>query len=129
MPKTNFDRFLAHELEDPDFRAQFEAASRAWEVALQLVALRRSRGLTQQQVAELLGTSQQAIARLENPAYTGHSLAMLRKYVEALDATLDLTVVPNEQATGRQAEGCRKPLLPGNVLRKANSTAPRADQA
>jgi hypothetical protein len=37
------------------------------------------RGLTQKQVAEMLGTKQQAIARLEDPAYSGHSLSMVRK--------------------------------------------------
>lgn len=129
MAKTNFDRFLERELEDPNFRAQFEMANHAWEVALQLVALRKARGLTQQQVAELLDTSQQAIARLENPAYTGHSLGMLRKYVEALGATLDLTVVPNEQATRYHAEGCHKPLLPSDTAKPAKAVSPRTDPA
>lgn len=111
MTRTNFDRFLEQELQDSDFREQFEQAGRAWEVALQLVALRKARGLTQQQVAEMLGTRQQAIARLENPAYAGHSLTMLRRYVEALGATLDLTIVPNEAASKYSQGSCPKPLL------------------
>jgi transcriptional regulator with XRE-family HTH domain len=53
------------------------AADRAWDIALQLTTLRQARGLTQKQVAEMLGTKQQAIARLEDPAYAGHSLSML----------------------------------------------------
>ena len=92
--KTNFDRYLERKLQDADFRARFEAADQAWDIALQLAALRQARGLTQKQVAELLGTKQQAIARLEDPAYTGHSLSMVRKYVEALGASLRLTIVP-----------------------------------
>jgi len=94
--KTNFDRYLERKLQDPGFRARFEAADRAWDIALQLVALRQARGLTQNQVAELLGTKQQAIARLEDPTYTGHSLSMVRRYVEALGASLDVTIVPIE---------------------------------
>ncbi len=65
---------------------------------LQLAALRQARGLTQKQVAELLGTKQQAIARLEDPAYTGHSLTMVRRYVEALGASLQIRIVPDANA-------------------------------
>jgi DNA-binding XRE family transcriptional regulator len=109
--QTNFDRYLERKLQDADFRARFEAADQAWDVALQLAALRQARGLTQKQVAEMLGTKQQAIARLEDPAYSGHSLSMVRKYVEALGASLDVTIVPDE-ATGANAVGRgAKPLF------------------
>lgn len=101
-PKTNLDRYLERKLKDPAFRARFEAADQAWDIALQLGALRQARGLTQKQVAELLGTRQQAIARLEDPTYTGHSLSMVRKYVEALGASIRVTIVPSE-ATGAHA--------------------------
>lgn len=93
--QTNFDRYLERKLQDPEQRIRFEAADQAWDIAWQLVALRRSRGMTQKQVAELLGTKQQAIARLEDPSYTGHSLAMLRKYVQVLGATLGVVIIPD----------------------------------
>jgi DNA-binding XRE family transcriptional regulator len=117
--QTNFDRYVERKLGDPvlrlrsgqDFRARFEAADQAWDIALQLAALRQARGLTQKQVAEMLGTKQQAIARLENPAYTGHSLSMVRKYVEALGASLDVTVVPVEATDAYVAQRSPKPLL------------------
>jgi len=98
--KTNFDRYLERKLQDPALRARFEAADLAWDIALQLADLRRSRGLTQKQVAELLGTKQQAIARLEDPAYSGHSLSMVRKYVEALGASLRVTIILPAEASG-----------------------------
>jgi hypothetical protein len=44
----------------------------------------------------MLGTKQQAIARLENPAYTGHSLSMIRRYADALGAIVDVRVIPSE---------------------------------
>ena len=69
------------------------------------------RGLTQKQVAELLGTKQQAIARLEDPTYTGHSLSMVRKYVEALGANLDVTIIPAETTGAYAAQRSPKPLL------------------
>jgi len=107
--KTNFDHYLERKLQDAGFRARFEAADQAWDIALQLAALRRSRGLTQKQVAELLGTKQQAIARLEDPAYSGHSLSMVRKYVEALGASLRLTILPAEVGGAYTAQHGRQP--------------------
>lgn len=109
--KTNFDHYLERKLQDPDFRDRFEAAEQAWDVALQLAALRQARGLTQKQVADLLGTKQQAIARLEDPAYTGHSLSMVRRYVEALGANIDVTIVPAEATIEYEAHRTPKPLL------------------
>ena len=108
--KTNFDRYLERKLQDAEFRARFEAADQAWDIALQLAALRQARGLTQKQFGELLGTKQQAIARLEDPAYTGHSLSMVRKYVEALGANLDVTIIPAETTGAYAAQ--RRPTQP-----------------
>ena len=110
MAKTNFDQYLGRKLEDPEFRKRFEEADKAWDIALQLSALRKARGLTQQQVADLLGTKQQAIARLEDPSYTGHSLSMVKKYAEALGATVQVTITLLDgrsviQATGQPMVG------------------------
>ena len=99
MQKTNFDQYLDRKMIDPEFRQKFQDADRAWDIALQLVALRKARGLTQQQVADLLGTKQQAIARLEDPSYAGHSLSMIRKYAEALGATVQVTITPEDGTT------------------------------
>ncbi len=107
--KTNFDRYLERKIQDPALRARFEAADLAWDIALQLADLRRLRGLTQKQVAEMLGTKQQAIARLEDPAYNGHSLSMVRKYVEALGASLRVTILPAEVAGAYTAQRSQQP--------------------
>jgi transcriptional regulator with XRE-family HTH domain len=123
MPEeqTNFDRYLARKRQDSEFRSRFAAADQAWDIALQLAALRQARGLTQKQVAERLGTKQQAIARLEDPAYAGHSLSMVRRYVEALDASLEMKIIPLEATGEYAARHQAKPLL---ALREgANPTA------
>jgi transcriptional regulator with XRE-family HTH domain len=108
---TNFDRYLERKLQNADFRARLEAADQAWDIALQLADLRRARGLTQKQVAERLGTKQQAIARLEDPTYTGHSLSMVRKYVEALGASIRVTIVPAEAGGVYGAQRRPQPLF------------------
>jgi len=88
MSKTNFDRYLETQLRDPDFAERFKRAGEAWDVALQIAALREQAGLSQKDLARKLGTSQQQISRLESPAYEGHSLSMLRRVAEALGATV-----------------------------------------
>jgi transcriptional regulator with XRE-family HTH domain len=83
MKKTNFHRYLGEQLRDPAFAARFERAGEARDVALQIAALRQNAGLSQQDLAKLLKTSQQQISRLESPAYEGHSLSMLRRVARA----------------------------------------------
>jgi transcriptional regulator with XRE-family HTH domain len=93
MKKTNFDRYLDKQLQDPVFATRFKHAGEAWEVALQIAALREKAGLSQQDLAKLLGTSQQQISRLESPGYEGHSLSMLRRVaVESAEAKRSMRV-------------------------------------
>ena len=92
MSKTNFDLFLEEQLRDPDFAERFKRAGEAWDVALQLAALREKAGLSQRDLARKLHTSQQQISRLESPSYEGHSLSMLRRVAEVLGATVRVTL-------------------------------------
>jgi len=100
MKKTNFDLYLEEQLKDPDFAERFEAAGEAWDVALQIAALREKAGLSQKDLARKLKTSQQNISRLESPAYEGHSLAMLRRVAKVLSAKVRVVLEPENEATG-----------------------------
>ncbi len=94
MKKTNFDLYLEEQLKDPGFAERFERAGEAWDVALQLAALREKAGLSQKDLARKLKTSQQNVSRLESPAYEGHSLSMLRRAAKILGATVRVTLAP-----------------------------------
>jgi transcriptional regulator with XRE-family HTH domain len=98
MSKTNFDLFLEEQLKDPDFAERFKRAGEAWDVALQLTALREKAGLSQKDLARKLHTSQQQISRLESPAYEGHSLSMLRRVAEVLGVTVRVTLAPKGES-------------------------------
>lgn len=100
MKKTNFDRYLEEQLQDPAFAARFKRAGEAWDVALQIVALRRQAGLSQKDLAKLLKTSQQQISRLESPGYEGHSLSMLRRVADALHARVRVVFEPAKTSHG-----------------------------
>jgi transcriptional regulator with XRE-family HTH domain len=105
MKKTNFDRYLEEQLQDPDFAERFEKAGEAWDVALQVAALRENAGLSQKDLARKLKTTQQQISRLESPSYEGHSLSMLRRIARALNARVRVVFEPGKETTsGRVAE-------------------------
>jgi transcriptional regulator with XRE-family HTH domain len=105
MKKTNFDRYLERQMEDPAFAARFKQAGEAWDVAIQLAALREQAGLSQKDLARKLKTSQQQISRLESPGYEGHSLSMLRRVAKVLHARVRVVLEADaDQRTGALAE-------------------------
>jgi len=64
------------------------------EIAQEIYALRTRAGLTQKQLAELVGTTDSAISRLESADYTGHSLKMLQRIGAVLKRRLQIRFVP-----------------------------------
>lgn len=93
MKMTNFDSYLEKNLENPAFAARFSEAGAAWEVALQIVQLREAAGLSQKELADRIGSTQQQISRLESASYDGHSLRMLRRVADALGARVKVELV------------------------------------
>src|SRR3989337_2293539 len=100
MRTTNFDRYLDEQLRDPAFAARFKSAGEAWDVALQIAALREKAGLSQKDLAKLLKTTQQHVSRLESPGYEGHSLSTLRRVADALHARVRIIFEPAETGNG-----------------------------
>lgn len=98
MKKTNFDLYLEEQLKDPDFAERFQRAGEAWDVALQIAALREKAGLSQKELARKLKTSQQQISRLESPGYEGHSLSMLRRVAKVLKARVRVVIEAESKA-------------------------------
>ncbi len=66
-------------------------------VVRKLTALRLRAGLTQRQLADLVGTTASAICRLEDADYEGHSLAMLNRIAVALKQRVEIRFVPVTQ--------------------------------
>ncbi len=76
--------------ETPEQRRGYERAGRAIRVAREVYALRQRHGLSQRQLAELVGTTQSAIARLESGVISP-SLPTLDRIANALGAELHVT--------------------------------------
>ena len=67
------------------------------EVAQLIYEARNKAGLTQKQLAELIGTKQPVIARLEDADYEGHSLSMLQKIAQALNQRVVIHLTPMDE--------------------------------
>ena len=80
---------------DPALNERYEPMRRATEDACRLGQLREARNMTQVQVAQVLGSSQANISKLErrDDLY----LSTLSAYVEALGGRLDLRAVFPDQ--------------------------------
>ena len=98
------DRFMsleeweAERLQDPEFVAALAAREPAYQVA----RLRIRRGLTQKQLAELVGTKQSSIARLERGT-TPPNLSFLSKVAAALGACVEVRLASEDDPVPAQA--------------------------
>jgi transcriptional regulator with XRE-family HTH domain len=80
-------------MKDPEFREEYEALAPEHRLASDLIRLRLARGLTQAQLAALLHTRQESIARLESGSSLP-SLSTVRRVADALDADLEINLRP-----------------------------------
>lgn len=96
MPNTKkFSELSAEARRDPARRARIEAARvrTLEEIArYRLAELRQALGLTQAELAELIGKSQSAISQIESGAI-GLSLDVLRSIVSELGGTLEVAAI------------------------------------
>ena len=78
---------------DPELRRMAEEEYQKLLIGQQIYDLREEAGLTQEQLAKLIGTTGSVISRLESADYNGHSLKMLARIATALGKKIDLRIV------------------------------------
>jgi predicted transcriptional regulator len=81
---------------DPEIQEMIAVASINAEVAQLIYETRIKAGLTQKELADLIGTKQPVIARLEDADYEGHSLSMLQKIASALNKRVEIHLMSME---------------------------------
>ena len=100
---------------DRRVREAIEIEKLSLTVAEMILAAREKAGLTQGQLAKLVGTTQSVISRLEDADYDGHSLSMLRRIAAALNHRVELRLVRETGGPGGISRGGR--------ARRANARA------
>lgn len=87
----SFKAFLKQSLKNPEVKKAYDALEPEFALASELIGIRVKRGLTQKELARLMGTKQSAIARLESGTYNA-SLKQLEKVAKALNAKLTVKI-------------------------------------
>ncbi len=102
-------------LQRGDVRKAYDQMEEEFGFLDELLRARTSAGITQAQVAERIGTTQSAIARLEsgNKKHSP-SVATLQKYAQALGCRLEVRLVhgtPSSRTKGRTTRSTRRSIL------------------
>lgn len=94
--KHDHKAFLARAHARKGFAAAYEALELEYQVAAQLLKARARAGLTQDAVAEKMGTTKSAISRLESAGKHTPSLGTLQRYALAVGCDLQVKLVPQK---------------------------------
>jgi len=81
-------------LQDPEYRREYESLEEEFALIDVLVKARTRSGLTQAQVADRLGVSQPAVARIESGKNISYKA--LRRYASAIGCTLKVDLCPQK---------------------------------
>lgn len=95
-------------LEREDVKAEYDSLEKEFAYLDEFLKARSSAGMSQAEVAEKMGTTQSAVARLESGrGKHSPSLSTLRKYAHALGYRIDLKLIKEEDKPKRQGRTSR----------------------
>jgi ribosome-binding protein aMBF1 (putative translation factor) len=106
MAKTNDALKILKQMaaDDPELEEMVKESSLNAELALLIYEARTQAGLTQQQLADRIGSKQSVIARLEDADYEGHSLSMLQRIAHVLNQRLEIQLIPIAQTQSTEEQ-------------------------
>ncbi len=84
--------------DDEELQDLCEQATINAHVAQLIYDARVEAGLSQTELAKLIGTTQSVISRLEDADYEGHSLSLLNRIAHALNREVKIALVPISSA-------------------------------
>jgi transcriptional regulator with XRE-family HTH domain len=101
---SNLKQFKRRALSRPAVKAAYDASAEEFAFLDEVLKARAESGLTQAEVAERIGTTQSAIARLES-AEPRHSpsIATLQRYAKALGYKVEVKLVKERRLTTRSS--------------------------
>ena len=91
-----FDQCLEEQLQDEEFKREYENIQPEMNVIRALVEARNSQNLTQKELAERTGINQADISKLENGT-RNPSINLLKRLAEGMDMVLKIEFVPKQK--------------------------------
>lgn len=93
--RPTFETFKTEALSDPEVRAEYDALEDDYQLKRRMIAMRKAAGLTQEELAEKLGTKKSSISRLESiNAENSPRLATLEDYARVLGYAMKVEFEP-----------------------------------
>jgi DNA-binding XRE family transcriptional regulator len=89
---------ICKDLENEAFRKEYEALEPKYALIWELLSARKQSGMTQEAVANKIGTTKSAISRLEAGSKHAPSITTLRKYAEAVGCDLVIKLEPKRKS-------------------------------
>lgn len=93
MKRKRADDLHKKWLKDPHYRREYDALEEEFSLTASLIEARSRAGLTQEQVAQRMKTTQAVVARLEGGG-SKPSTRTLEKYAQATGSRLRITLEP-----------------------------------
>jgi DNA-binding XRE family transcriptional regulator len=101
MPELKFkpvshdhDAFIEKVKQREGFKKAYDDLEEEYALVREMLAARSRVGLSQEAVAELMGTTKSAISRLEAAGKHAPSVTTLKKYAQAVGCHLEIRFVP-----------------------------------
>lgn len=105
------EAFIKNAQEREGFRKAYKDLEEKYTLVREMLAARSKSGLTQEAVAELMGTTKSAVSRLEAAGKHSPSLTTLKKYAQAVGCHLEIKLVP--KSSPRRSAGQAKKMRAG----------------
>jgi transcriptional regulator with XRE-family HTH domain len=100
--------FLKNARKREGFPQAYDALEEEFTLIREMLSARSKSGLTQEAVAELMGTTKSAISRLESAGKHAPSLTTLKKYAQAVGCNLEIKLVPRHRTTDKSTGRTKK---------------------
>lgn len=89
---SDFDTWKKESLKNPKIRAEYDRLQPEFAIIKAVLNARMNKGLTQDKLAQKIGTKQSVISRLES-GRANPSVAFLKKLAQALNSHLEIKFV------------------------------------
>lgn len=86
---TKWEAYEKKMMEKPSFKKKVQELAYEYQLAKNIIELRRKRGISQEQLAKKVGTKQPVISRVETAA-TKPTFSLIQRVAKALDARLEV---------------------------------------
>lgn len=92
MVMTNYEKYFAEQMQNEEFRKEYEALEPEFAIIQAIIDARQETGLTQRELSERTGIAQSDISKLEN-GNANPSIRTLKRLAEAMGKQLKISFV------------------------------------